>query len=204
MGDALGYLQDELSKLEADGLLLHPRTLEGPNGRALALRRARGDQPRLEQLPGPGEPSPDEPRRSRCRPRARRRLGCGAHDRRLDVDAPRARAAVRRVQARRGRPDVPVRVHGQRRHGGRDPDAGRRHRVRPAQPRLDHRRRAAVEGGDQGVRAQGRRPRRPPARPRPRGRAAASCSSPTACSRWTATSRRCRRSWRSPSVTAPS
>ena len=32
MGDALGYLQDELAKLEADGLLLHPRTLEGPTG----------------------------------------------------------------------------------------------------------------------------------------------------------------------------
>ena len=32
MGDALGYLQDELAKLEADGLLLHPRTLEGATG----------------------------------------------------------------------------------------------------------------------------------------------------------------------------
>jgi glycine C-acetyltransferase len=32
MGDALGYLRDELAKLEADGLLLHPRTLEGPTG----------------------------------------------------------------------------------------------------------------------------------------------------------------------------
>jgi glycine C-acetyltransferase len=28
--DALGYLKDELSALERDGLLLHPRTLEGP------------------------------------------------------------------------------------------------------------------------------------------------------------------------------
>jgi glycine C-acetyltransferase len=32
MGDALGYLRDELAKLEADGLLLHPRTLDGPTG----------------------------------------------------------------------------------------------------------------------------------------------------------------------------
>jgi glycine C-acetyltransferase len=32
MGDALGYLRDELAKLEADGLLLHPRTLEGATG----------------------------------------------------------------------------------------------------------------------------------------------------------------------------
>jgi len=30
--DALGYLKDELSALERDGLLLHPRTLEGPQG----------------------------------------------------------------------------------------------------------------------------------------------------------------------------
>jgi glycine C-acetyltransferase len=32
MGDALGYLRDELAKLEAEGLLLHPRTLEGATG----------------------------------------------------------------------------------------------------------------------------------------------------------------------------
>jgi glycine C-acetyltransferase len=32
MGDALGYLQDELAKLDAEGLLLHARTLEGPTG----------------------------------------------------------------------------------------------------------------------------------------------------------------------------
>jgi glycine C-acetyltransferase len=32
MGDALGYLRDELAQLERDGLLLHPRTLEGMTG----------------------------------------------------------------------------------------------------------------------------------------------------------------------------
>jgi glycine C-acetyltransferase len=32
MGDALGYLRKELGALDADGLLLHPRTLEGPTG----------------------------------------------------------------------------------------------------------------------------------------------------------------------------
>jgi glycine C-acetyltransferase len=32
MGGALDYLQDELAKLEIDGLLLRPRTLEGPTG----------------------------------------------------------------------------------------------------------------------------------------------------------------------------
>ncbi len=30
--DALGYLKDELEALDRDGLLLHPRTLEGPQG----------------------------------------------------------------------------------------------------------------------------------------------------------------------------
>ncbi len=32
MGDPLDYLRDELAKLQTDGLLLHPRTLEGPTG----------------------------------------------------------------------------------------------------------------------------------------------------------------------------
>src|SRR5438093_1388805 len=32
MADALDYLKQELATLEADGLLLHPRTLEGPTG----------------------------------------------------------------------------------------------------------------------------------------------------------------------------
>ncbi len=32
MGHALDYLDEELAKLEADGLLLHPRTLDGPTG----------------------------------------------------------------------------------------------------------------------------------------------------------------------------
>src|SRR6202795_4464079 len=32
MGHALDYLEEELAKLEKDGLLLHPRTLEGPTG----------------------------------------------------------------------------------------------------------------------------------------------------------------------------
>ena len=32
MGHALDYLSEELKKLEADGLLLHPRTLDGPTG----------------------------------------------------------------------------------------------------------------------------------------------------------------------------
>lgn len=32
MTDALGFLKDELAALERDGLLLHPRTLEGPQG----------------------------------------------------------------------------------------------------------------------------------------------------------------------------
>src|SRR5439155_17249686 len=32
MGQALDYLKDELVELETNGLLLHPRTLEGPTG----------------------------------------------------------------------------------------------------------------------------------------------------------------------------
>ena len=32
MGHALDYLEDELAELETNGLLLHPRTLEGPTG----------------------------------------------------------------------------------------------------------------------------------------------------------------------------
>ena len=32
MSDPLSFLRDELDALRADGLLLHPRTLEGPTG----------------------------------------------------------------------------------------------------------------------------------------------------------------------------
>ena len=32
MSGTLDYLKDELATLERDGLLLHPRTLEGPQG----------------------------------------------------------------------------------------------------------------------------------------------------------------------------
>ena len=96
------------------------------------------------------------------------------------MDAPRgAGARARGVQGHRGRPDVPERLHGQHR---RDPDDHRRagpDRLGRAQPRLDHRRDAALEGAAQDLPA---RRRRRAARGPPRGaraRAATAPASPT-------------------------
>ena len=86
----------------------------------------------------------------------RRRVGRRAHDL-GDDDPPRgAGDGTRDVQARRGGPHVPVRLHLQHRgHPGRGRRAGP-HRVRPAEPRLHHRRDAHGEGAPRDLPAQGR------------------------------------------------
>ena len=82
MSGALDYLRDELAELDEQGLLLHPRTLEGPTG-----ARARFDGRDVINLAsnnylGPGEPPPDERRGVQGRARARCRDRRGPHDRR--------------------------------------------------------------------------------------------------------------------------
>ena len=75
-------------------------------------------------------------------------------------DAPRgARGGAGGVQAHRGGPDVPVRVHRQHRRHPHDHRRDGPDRLGRAQPRLDHRRHAAVEGAAQGVPARRSPPR---------------------------------------------
>ena len=104
---------------------------------------------------------------------AARRFGAGSgavrtisgHD-----DPPRgAGGGARRLQARRGGAHLPVRLHLQHRgHPGRGRRAGP-DRLRPAQPRLDHRRHAPREGAAGDLPPQGRRPpARAPGRRAPR------------------------------------
>ena len=76
------YLRDELAELGEQGLLLHPRTLEGAHGGPRAVRRARRHQPGLEQLPGAREPSAAERGGVEGGARARRGKRRGPDDRR--------------------------------------------------------------------------------------------------------------------------
>ena len=85
--DALDYLKDELAELEDERAAAAPADAGGPDRRARDVRRARGHQPRVEQLPRPGEPSADERApRPKAAARPRRRDRRGADDRRADAD----------------------------------------------------------------------------------------------------------------------
>ena len=106
-----------------------------------------------QQLPRSGQPSSHEGSgQGRGRP-VGRGPGRGAQHRRHAGAAPGARAPAGRVQGRRGRalraerlPRQPGGHRAARRQGGR-------HLLRPAQPRLHHRRRAAEQRQDHRLRA---------------------------------------------------
>src|SRR5437016_13001000 len=74
MGRALDHLKDELAKLERDGLLLHPRTLEGPTG-----ARARSDGRDVINLASNNYLGlANHPRLNEAAARAARELGAGS------------------------------------------------------------------------------------------------------------------------------
>ena len=153
---------------------LHPRRhgragreqpADHPAHHGLARRRVDGRrrQTRAEllhqQLPGAGEPPQDEGGREGRGGRLGRRAGRGALDRRHAGAAHRAGAPAGRVQGGRGRA---LRAERLLRQPGRHRAAGRqggRDLLRPAEPRLDHRRRAAQRRQDRRLRAL--RPGRP-------------------------------------------
>ena len=165
--DPLAFIAAELDELKAKHLYRPLRVMSAAQGPVTVVDGRRGHLALVERLPGP-DPPPEAPRRGpRRRGRVRRRLRRRQDDRRHDGRARAARGGARRVQGRRGGAHVPVRLH---REHGRHPDDHRRggpDRVRRAQPRLDHRRHAPLEGAAQGLPAQGRRGT---ARDPPRGR----------------------------------
>ena len=115
MSGALDYLKERLAELDEQGLLLQPRTLEGPTG-----ARARFDGRDVINLASNNYLGlANHPRMNDAASKAASELGAGygrgADDRGIDDAAPRARAPFRRLQARGGRADVPVRLHGERR-----------------------------------------------------------------------------------------
>ena len=203
MGDALGYLRDELAKLEANGLLLHPRTLEGPTG-----ARSTFDGREVINLASNNYLGlASHPRMNRAAADAALELGAGSGavrtiagsmsmhrelERRF-AEFKHAEAALMfqsgftanagTVAAILTPDDVIVSI------GSTTPPSSTVHACRRRRSRSSTTRTPTT---------------RTACSPRPRGRAATSSSSPTVCSRWTATSRRCLRWSRSPNDTAPS
>ncbi len=128
--------------------------LQPPGRRDHPGRRLRGGQPVRQQLPGAGRPSCADRggRGGGCRLRLRH--GVGAVHLRHPRRPPPAGSGVERLPRHRGHHPLRVVLRRQRR-ALRDPArrGGRRHLGRP-QPRLDHRRGAAVQGSAVPVRQQ--------------------------------------------------
>ena len=90
-------------------------------------RRPRGDHALQQQLPGPEHPPAAAAGRTGCRRALRRGIGGRTDHRRHDDPARGAGVPPGRLQAHRGGPDLPVRLH--REHGRHpDPCAGGRRR----------------------------------------------------------------------------
>ena len=159
MPGALDYLKQRLAELDEQGLLLQPRTLEGPTG-----ARARFDGRDVINLASNNYLGlANHPRMNAAAAKAASELGAGTGAVRTIAGSMTLHRELERrfaeLQARGGRADVPVGLHGERRDRRRDPRQAGRDRERPPEPRVDHRRREALARRDQGVRAQGRRPR---------------------------------------------
>ena len=189
----LSYLTDQLNDLKQKGTYFKLRVLDDEQARGLHLRRQEGHQPGVQQLPRPDHASQAARSRAGGHPQVRRRLGRGAHHRRHHEDPHGAGREDRALQECRSLRGLPVGLHRQRGHGVGDAGQGRLHRLRRAEPRQHHRRRAPVARQDQGLPPQGRRPTPKSCSTRSRTSPATSCSSPTASFPWTATSARCPR-----------
>ena len=144
--DPLAFLDDEVAALRERHLYRPLRVMSSAQGPIVSIDDRRLISPLVERLPRPDPPPAPSRGGARGGPRVRRRQRGGPDHRRDDVDARGAGGRAGRVQGHAGRPHLPVRLHRQHR---RHPDHHRRDgpdRVGRAQPRLDHRRHAAVEG----------------------------------------------------------
>ena len=149
--DPLHYLDDELNALRNQGLYRRLRVLDERAEGDTPRRSSLGRQPLVEQLPRAHDAPAAARARHRGDPALRCRLGLGPHHRRHDGHPHGARAEARRVQADRGSSRLSERLHRQRRHRVVDPRHGRLHRLRRAESRQHHRRRAPEPRHDQGV-----------------------------------------------------
>ena len=159
----LSYLTDQLNELKAKGTHFKLRVLDDEQAPVCTLRRQEGHQPGLEQLPGADDASQAARGGARGDAQIWRGIGRGAHHCRHDEDPHGAGGKDRALQECRGLRGLPVGIRGECGDGVGGAGQGRFHHLRRAEPRLDHRRRAALEGEDSGV---------PPQRHRARGRAA--------------------------------
>ena len=164
MSGTLDYLKDELATLERDGLLLHPRTLEGPQG-----ARARYDGRDVINLASNNYLGlANHPRLNEAASRAAMEFGAGSGAVRTIAGQMTMHRELEARFAAFKHADAALMFQ-----SGFTSNAGTVAAIlgkddvivsRPAEPRLDHRRRPALEGRDRGLRAPRRRPRRPAAR----------------------------------------
>ena len=188
--DKLAFIRADMDQLRENNLLITLRTMDSPADAWMVVDGRRVLNFCTNNYLGLANHPAHEGGGEGCHRPVGRRAGRGAQHRRHAGAAPRARAPAGRVQGRRRRA---LRAERLRRQPGRHPAAGRQGRrdlLRPAQPRLHHRRRAAQRRQDRRLRAL-----RPGRRWKRRSRStcpsiAAACWSPTASSAWTATSRR--------------
>ena len=161
VSNPLSYLSEQLENWRKAGTYQRLRELQGPCEPVTVFDGQRGDQPRLQQLSRPGQPSRScvEAADSR-RAEVRRRIRRGAHHLRHHEPAHGAReriAAFKNVEA------CVVFQSGFAANAGTVSailDARGPHHLRRAEPRQHHRRLPAFEGQDPRLPAQGRRPRR--------------------------------------------
>ena len=155
--DPLAFLDDEVAALQERHLYRPLRVMSSAQGPIVSV-----DDRRLISLSSNDYLGlTHHPRLREAALAAVREFGVGLRGgpdhRRDDVDARGARGGAGRLQGHARRPDLPVRLHGQHR---RHPDHHRRDRpdrLGRAQPRLDHRRHAPVEGAAQDLPARRRR-----------------------------------------------
>jgi glycine C-acetyltransferase len=191
---ALDYLKEQLAELEAQGLALHPRTLEGPTG-----ARARFDGREVVNLASNNYLGlANHPRMNAAAARAASELGAGTGAVRTIAGTMALHRELERRFAAFKHAESALMFQ-----SGFTANAGTVQAILTPEDvivsdRLNH---ASIIDGARLSKAE----ITPTAcSPRPPGPVGASCSSPTGCSRWTGTSRPCPSSSRSPSGTARS
>ena len=188
--DKLAFIRADMDALAESNLFITLRTMDSPADAWMVVDGKRVLNFCTNNYLGlANHPRMKEAAQGRDGPLGRR-AGRGALHRRHAGAARRAGAPAGRVQGGGGRalrPERLLRQPGRHRAAGRQ---GGRDLLRPAQPRLHHRRRAAQPAPRSSSTSTATRPT---ASARSRSTCptiAAGCSSPTASSAWTATSRR--------------